>query len=198
MFRVEKLGKSFGKQTVIKNFTKTFEPGKIYAIVGESGKGKTTLIRMMAGLDKTTTGHVFLDEKQMKRPNKDIFLLDQQIINFDWKSARANVLAYKEEPDATDKEKAEEILISLGLTEQEFDKFPYELSGGQNQRVALGRMLFTNPKVLLLDEPTSALDKESTALVLNTLTKLKKQQVTIIMVTHSEQAANFADEKIIL
>lgn len=198
MFRVERLGKSFGKQIIIKDFTKAFEPGKIYAIVGESGKGKTTLIRMMAGLDKTTEGHVYLDEKKLKRPTRDVFLLDQQIINFDWKSARANVLAYKEDPDATDKEQAETILRSLGLTEQEFEKFPYELSGGQNQRVALGRMLFTSPKVLLLDEPTSALDRESTSLVLNILTKLKQQQVTIIMVTHSEQAANFADEKIIL
>lgn len=193
MLEIRELKKSFGKQKIFDGFTKTFLPGKIYAVTGESGCGKTTLIRMIAGLEKKDYGRSILNGKNVTKASKDVFLMHQKPVNFEWKSAIANVLISLDDPDYKDFVRAKEILTELNL-EEHAEKFPYQLSGGQQQRVALARALFLNPDVLLLDEPTSALDTKTTELVIKKIKEFKENEKIVIMVTHNEDVASIADE----
>lgn len=193
MLEIRELKKSFGKQKILDGFTKIFLPGKIYAITGESGCGKTTLIRMIAGLEKKDYGRSILNGKNVTKANKDVFLMHQKPVNFEWKSAIANVLISLDNPDYKDFVRAKEILTELNL-EEHAEKFPYQLSRGQQQRVALAKALFLNPEVLLLDEPTSALDSKTTELVIKKIKEFKENEKIVIMVTRNEDVASIADE----
>lgn len=193
MLEVRELKKSFGEQKIFNGFTKKFEPGKIYAVTGESGCGKTTLIRMIAGLEKKDYGRSILNGKNVTKASKDVFLMHQKPVNFEWKSAISNVLISLDDPTYEDFVRAKEILTELNL-EEHVEKFPYQLSGGQQQRVALARALFLNPDVLLLDEPTSALDTKTTELVIKKIKEFKEKKKIVIMVTHNEDVASIADE----
>lgn len=193
MLEIRELKKSFGEQKIFDGFTKTFLPGKIYAVTGESGCGKTTLIRMIAGLEKKDYGRSILNGKNVTKASKDVFLMHQKPVNFEWKSAIANVLISLDVPNYEDFVRAKEILAELNL-EEHAEKFPYQLSGGQQQRVALARALFLNPDVLLLDEPTSALDSKTTELVIKKIKEFKENEKIVIMVTHNENVASIADE----
>lgn len=193
MLEIRELKKSFGDQKIFDGFTKTFLPGKIYAVTGESGCGKTTLIRMIAGLEKKDYGRSILNGKNVTKASKDVFLMHQKPVNFEWKSAIANILISLDDPNYEDFVRAKEILTELNL-EEHAEKFPYQLSGGQQQRVALARALFLNPDVLLLDEPTSALDTKTTELVIKKIKEFKENKKIVIMVTHNEDVASIADE----
>lgn len=179
------------------------EQGEYVAIMGESGSGKTTLLNIMASLDKPTGGQVILAGKNMadirqkeicafRRDNLGFVFQDFSLL--DTLSLKDNiflplVLAGK------DYKTMEERLIPLAkrlAIEELLEKYPYEVSGGQKQRVAVARALITRPQIVFADEPTGALDSKASDKLLRIFADVNKDGQTILMVTHSIQAASRA------
>ena len=187
----------------LRNVSFTVEQGEYVAIMGESGSGKTTLLNILAALDEPTAGTVRLDGRELgkirekdaaafRRDNLgfvfqefnllDTFTLEDNIylplvlMGMSYEDMRARLLPIARE---------------LGLTEL-LKKYPYEVSGGQNQRAAVARAIITEPKLLLADEPTGALDSGSTDELLRLFAAINRAGQTILMVTHSVKAASRA------
>lgn len=187
-------------QPLLKEFTAKFD-NKIYGILGESGCGKTTLLRTIAGLTKPLSGEVLIDDKKVNKPyNNDVFMMHQNYTSFDWKTCLGNVLIAKDiKGDITEQDikMAKEMLGKVHLIEH-MDKYPKQLSGGMRQRLALARTLFMKPKILLMDEPLSALDNATRIDMQNLIMNMHKEtNNTIIMVTHSKDEANRMCDEII-
>jgi lipoprotein-releasing system ATP-binding protein len=205
MIRVEKIIKSFGSLTVLKGVDIEITKEKVVAIVGPSGAGKTTLLQIMGTLSHADSGKIFIDDR-------DVFSLnDKQLANFRNKNigfvfqfhhllpeftALENVCipAYiaRESRDKAE-QRAKDLLSFLGLKER-FDHKPAELSGGEQQRVAVARALINQPKVILADEPSGNLDsknKEELHKLFFTLRDEFKQ--TFVVVTHDKELAAMAD-----
>lgn len=183
---------SFGNKKVINNYSQKFEDGKIYAILGTSGKGKTTLLRALCGLQDIDSGSITLDNKPVNKIKSGIYMMHQHYSNFPFLTCLNNVLfgiKLKRKPQKEDIKKAEQILRSVGLLYCK-DNYPSELSGGMNQRLALARILMTEPKIILMDEPMSALDEDTRKTMQDLVLEMQKDlKNTIIMVTHDEREA---------
>ncbi len=181
----------------------TVEQGEFVAIMGESGSGKTTLLNILAGLDKPTGGEVFLNmrnitslgEKEISAFRRDnLGFVFQDFNLLDTFSVQDNiflplVLAGKRYDDM--KNRLSPIAQSLGITDI-LQKFPYEISGGQKQRTAIARAIITQPQLILADEPTGALDSRSAGQIMDIFSGVNRAGQTILMVTHSIQAASCA------
>lgn len=198
MIVLNNLTTGYSKSTpLLKNFNYQFE-NKVYGILGESGCGKTTLLRTIAGLTKPLSGEVILDGVRVTKPNKnDIYMLHQNYTSFDWLSCLDNILIAKRvKGNITDGdvESAMRMLEMVRLREHA-DKYPRQLSGGMRQRLALARTLFTSPSTILMDEPLSALDSETREDMQNLILDThKRTNNTIIMITHSiEEAKKMCD-----
>ena len=193
MIKLNNLSTGYSRdKPLLKNFNYKFE-NKIYGVLGESGCGKTTLLRTIAGLTKPLCGEILIDDKQVKKANKNnVYMLHQNYTSFDWKNCLENILISKRIKGNVSKEnidKAKQILCKVGLIEH-INKYPSQLSGGQRQRLALARTLFMNPEILLMDEPLSALDETTRAEMQNMIIEMhNKLHNTIIMVTHSKAEA---------
>ena len=183
---VKKLSFSYGDRPVLHDISFKVEKGEFVSILGPSGCGKSTLLRTIAGLNHPISGSV---------TNTDFmpaYMMHQKYTNFDWLSCLDNILIVerKRRKRKESREAAIEVLNKVGLGEY-LDRFPTELSGGMQQRLALARVLFARPNVLLMDEPLSALDDNTRAamqqLILDCHNKTKN---TIIMVTHSVDEAH--------
>lgn len=176
---------------LMKPLSFTFEDDKIYGILGKSGCGKSTLLRTIANLNKPISGNV------VNNNGSQIYMMHQRYTNFDWLSCLDNVLiAERDKRKRKDsKEAAVEVLKKVGLGDY-LDRYPTELSGGMQQRLALARVLFVKPKILLMDEPLSALDDMTREKMQNMiLDSHKKTGNTIIMVTHSvDEAQKMCDQ----
>ena len=183
---------------LLKDFDAQFD-NKIYGILGQSGCGKTTLLRTIAGLTKPLFGEVLINNKKVDKPYKnDVFMMHQNYTSFDWKTCLGNVLVAQDiKGNITEKdiEMAKEMLDKVHLLEH-MDKYPKQLSGGMRQRLALARTLFMKPKILLMDEPLSALDNATRVDMQNLIMNMHNEiNNTIIMVTHSqEEATSMCDE----
>ena len=187
----------------LKNVSFSVEPREYVAIMGESGSGKTTLLNILASLDKPTGGKVYLKgndlgkikEKEMaafRRQNLGFVFQDFNLL--DTFSLKDNiflplVLSGKKYDEM--EKKIKPIAQRLGI-EKLLEKYPYEVSGGQKQRCAVARALITNPRLVLADEPTGALDSKAANALLNVFGEVNRQGQTILMVTHSAQAASRA------
>ena len=178
---------------LLKNFNYQFD-SKIYGILGESGCGKTTLLRTIAGLVKPLSGTISVNGELITKASKNnIYMMHQNYTSFDWLKCLDNILVAKKVKGRINKcdvDRAKEMLKLVGLENNE-DKYPKQLSGGMRQRLALARTLFMNPGIILMDEPLSALDIETRErmqdLIIN---QHKETSSTIIMVTHSREEAN--------
>ena len=187
----------------------TVEQGEFVAIVGESGSGKTTLLNILAALDRPTSGQVFLNmrdiaalsEKEISAFRRDhLGFVFQDFNLLDTFSLQDNiflplVLSGKKYPEM--KTRLQPIAARLGI-EKLLGKFPYEVSGGQKQRAAIARAIITNPELLLADEPTGALDSRSAGQILDLFEAVNQGGQTILMVTHSLQAASRAGRVLFL
>ena len=178
---------------LLKDFNYTFD-SKVYGILGQSGCGKTTLLRTIAGLMKPLSGQVVVNGEVVTKASKnDIYMMHQNYTSFDWLKCLDNVLIAKKvkgRVDAEDIERAKKMLALVGLQGNE-DKFPKQLSGGMRQRLALARTLFMSPEIILMDEPLSALDVHTRTIMQDLIMqKHKETNNTIIMVTHSREEAN--------
>ena len=187
----------------------TVEQGEFVAIMGESGSGKTTLLNILAALDRPTSGQVFLNmrdiaalsEKEISAFRRDhLGFIFQDFNLLDTFSLQDNiflplVLSGKKYPEM--KTRLQPIAARLGI-EKLLGKFPYEVSGGQKQRAAIARAIITNPELLLADEPTGALDSRSAGQILDLFEAVNQGGQTILMVTHSLQAASRAGRVLFL
>ena len=176
---------------LMKPLNLTFESGKIYGILGKSGCGKSTLLKTIAKMQKQISGTVTRDDKSQ------VYMMHQKYTNFNWLDCLDNVLiAERSKKKRKESEThAEEVLKQVGL-EDYLDRYPMELSGGMQQRLALARVLFVKPKILLMDEPLSALDDNTREKMQKLIMDIHKETSnTIIMVTHSvEEAHKMCDE----
>lgn len=185
---------------LLKDFNYQFD-NKIYGILGESGCGKTTLLRTIAGLTKPLSGEVLVDGAKVHKPNKSgIYMLHQNYTSFDWLTCLDNVLIAKKIQGSITKEdinNAKQMLEAVNLAEH-IEKYPRQLSGGMKQRLALARTLFVNPKIILMDEPLSALDGKTRNEMQDLILDIhRRTENTVLMITHSTEEANKMCDEII-
>lgn len=178
---------------LMKPLNLTFENGHIYGILGKSGCGKSTLLKTIAKMQKPLSGSV------QRNDSNQIYMMHQRYTNFNWLTCLDNVLiAERNKRKRKELEpKAIEVLKQVGLGEY-LDRYPTELSGGMQQRLALARVLFVKPSYLLMDEPLSALDDSTRATMQQLIMDVHREtNNTIIMVTHSVEEAHKMCDKII-
>ena len=211
IIKLKKISKKFigaGKNvTVLKNINFKINKGELISLTGPSGSGKSTLLHIMALLDKPTSGEVFFKEKNFSKSNenekdlvrrKGISIIYQQNNLLSDFTALENVLipllnngySFNES-----KKKAVKILSSVNLSHR-LDHFPSELSGGEQQRVAVARALITEPDLILADEPTGSLDRKTANEIFSLFLNLKTKSRAIIYATHNRELSNKADYKL--
>ncbi|MBW5291010.1 MAG: Ferric iron ABC transporter, ATP-binding protein [Candidatus Ruthia sp. Asou_11_S2] len=204
MLSVNDLSIAYQTTQVLSEFDLSLATGDIFALTGDSGSGKSSALRFIAGLDEAQSGRVILDGKQLSNNGvhniapelREIGMVFQDYALFPHMNIKKNI-AFGIHYLSNNKQKArvEELLLMIDLEGIE-KKYPHQLSGGEQQRVALARALVPSPKLLLLDEPFSSLDKNlQEQLVLQVRDILKKTNVTSILVTHDKHEATiFADK----
>lgn len=188
MFLCKGLMKSFKSQKVIFDATFSMKKGEIAFLVGKSGEGKSTLFRMIAGLEPIDGGDIFLNG--IKPVCSDVGMVFQGLHLFEHLTAQENIALALTLVDNIHAVKAKEIALDLldsFQLKEKADMYPRFLSGGQKQRVAILRAIARNPKLLCLDEPTSALDEENKELVIQMIKKLAVEGMMIIIITHDPQ-----------
>ena len=188
------------KVQALSNVTFSVEEGEFVAIMGESGSGKTTLLNILASLDSPTEGEVLLEGKSIVHlSEKEISAFRRKNLGFvfqdfnllDTFNLRDNIylpLVLAGEDYREMAQKIRPLAQALQIT-QLLDKYPYEVSGGQKQRAAVARALITNPRLALADEPTGSLDSRAASALLTMFEEINENGQTILMVTHSVQAA---------
>ena len=202
MLELKNISKKFKDKEILSNFNLKVEENKILAIVGPSGGGKTTLLRMLAGLESIDSGEIIFNGENLplneleKRNLLGFVFQDFQL--FPHMTVLENLVISPIQTMGIKKDEAEakaiKLLEQLGL-ENHYKSYPYSLSGGQKQRVALARAMMIEPKIIGYDEPTSALDPELRLEVEKLILQNKKLGITQIVVTHDLQfAENIADD----
>ena len=207
------LKKSFehmsGSITLFKNFNLKIKEGELVALVGPSGSGKSSLLYLLALLDKPTNGKIILnnidtnkltniEKDEIRRKNISIIFQDNNLLT-DF-TAIENVkmpLIIKSESKEIIKKKAEKILKEMKILDRS-NHFPNQLSGGEQQRVAIARALISETNIILADEPTGNLDYKTSKEIFSLFLKLKKLKKTIIFATHNRELANKADYKLFI
>ena len=193
---LERVAKSFGARQVLHSLNLLVPAGQFLAVVGRSGGGKTTLLRLVAGLDKSTAGEVRIDGKPVSGLQRSVRLLFQDARLLLWQRVIGNVGIGRE---AGWRETAQAALVDVGLADRA-DDWPSILSGGQKQRVALARALVSRPGVLLLDEPFGALDALTRAEMHELLARIWREHgFTTVLITHDvAEAVALADRVVVL
>lgn len=178
---------------VLKGINAEFEAGKIYAILGESGGGKTTLLSLMGGLDEATSGDISWDGEKLS--TKMFLNYRKNVVSFIFQSYNLiDYLTAAENIMLTTKESPYSILTEMGITKEEATRSILQLSGGQQQRVAIARALVSNAEIILADEPTGNLDEDTAVGIISLLQKSAHELgKCVIVVTHSKELANQAD-----
>ena len=179
------------------------EKGELCVIVGQSGAGKTTLLNILGGMDKLSSGQVYLDGREIsKLGNKELALYRRNDIGFVFQfyNLIPNLTAYENIEMASqlvkDPMDCDKILADVGLSDRK-DNFPAQLSGGEQQRIAIARAIAKNPKLLLCDEPTGALDYQTGKAILKLLQSLSIERgMTVVIITHNSALTAMADRVI--
>jgi ABC-type lipoprotein export system ATPase subunit len=210
--KIKNLTKKYEKNKSIKvlnDITFNFEPGKTYSIMGPSGSGKSTLLNLLSLIDNPTAGSIEISNNKIKSNNKvkndlirakkiGIIYQDKNLLS-DFTALEnvylPNLLVSKEKQKSI--ELAKKLIKNVGMSSR-INHFPNELSGGENQRIAIARALINNPDIILADEPTGSLDSDNAKLIFKILFNLKNKNRIIIFATHNRYFANMADCKIMM
>ena len=210
LLRVENLSKSYGKGEAkvdaLKNINLSIKKGEFIAIVGPSGSGKSTLLHLLGGVDKPTSGNVFINDINIyDLKEKDLAIFRRRNVGLIYQfynlipvlTVKENILLPAElDNRKIDKEYLEDLLKTLDLKERE-NHLPSELSGGQQQRTSIVRALINRPYIVLADEPTGNLDSKNSKEIVELLkVSVKKYNQTLIMITHDTNIALQADRVI--
>ena len=195
---------SYGKTPVLKDISYEFEKGKMYCIIGKSGAGKTTLLSLLSGLAAPNAGEIIYDGKNVAKIDKYTFrsryigVVFQSFNLITKYTALENVVLSMDVSGAkikNKKQKALELLESVGLDEDEANRRVLKLSGGQQQRVAIARALSYDPDIILADEPTGNLDRDTQKEIMDIFRELANQGKCVILVSHSPDVATICDER---
>jgi NitT/TauT family transport system ATP-binding protein len=191
-----------GETLALKDLNLTVRDGEFCSIVGPSGCGKSTLLAIISGLLQPTEGQVFLDGAPVRRTNQRVGILLQKDHLFEWRTVLQNAelgLEILGKDTAEARRKAHQLLETYGLGGFE-QSYPYQLSGGMRQRVALIRTLATDPDILLLDEPFSALDYQTKLILERDVHRIiREHQKTALLVTHDiEEAVSMSERVVVL
>lgn len=212
ILKVEKLTKVYGKGenkvVALDNVSFSVEKGEFIAIVGASGSGKSTLLHLLGGVDRPTSGKVYINNTDIFKMNDDklaIFRRRQVGLIYQFYNllpilnVKENItLPLELDNVKPDEEEVKELLKVLGLLNRS-NHLPNELSGGQQQRTSIGRALITKPSIVLADEPTGNLDSKASEEIVSLLKKSNKElKQTIILITHNLEIAKMADRVITL
>ena len=207
ILRVENLCKEYGtgqaKVKALDNVSFKVDKGEFVAIVGASGSGKSTLLHLIGGVDRPTSGKVFIDGKDIYKFNDDelaIFRRRQVGLIYQFYNlipilnVEENItLPLNLDNRKVDKQRLDELIDVLGLSNRR-THLPNELSGGQQQRTSIGRSMITNPAIILADEPTGNLDSKASDEIVTLLKKSNRDyNQTIVMITHNMEIAKIAD-----
>ena len=208
--KIENITKKYEKNKTIKvlnDVSFNFESGKIYSIVGPSGSGKSTLLNLLSLIDTPNSGVIKINDNKIDFENKiendnirakkiGIIYQDKNLLS-DFSAIEnvylPNLLLSNDHTSSINL--AKKIIKNVGLSSR-LNHFPSELSGGENQRIAIARALINNPEIILADEPTGSLDFENAKQIFELLLKLKNKNRIIIFATHNRYFANMADCKI--
>ena len=203
LLKIENICYSYDKKrNVLNNISYDFESGVIYAIVGKSGAGKTTMLSLLSGLAEPTAGKIYYKDTDVAKMNKYDFrskyvgVIFQNFNLLSKLTAVENVVLSMEISGKKDREKkkqAYELLEKVGLDRDEADRRVLKLSGGQQQRVAIARALSYDPDIILADEPTGNLDGETQNEIMAIFKSLADAGKCVIIVTHSPEVAGMAD-----
>ena len=207
ILRCEHLTKIYGagetQVTALDNVSFSVEKGEFVSVIGPSGSGKSTLLHILGGVDKPTSGKVFIDSTDMHALKEDQLAVFRRrhiglvyqfynlmpVLNVEENIALPHLLDGRE----LDRERLDAIIEHLGLTDRRYN-LPSQLSGGQQQRVSIGRALYSHPAVLLCDEPTGNLDRKTGEEIVGLLKESNRsQKQTLILITHDEALAMQAD-----
>lgn len=213
VIRLTDIGKIFSQGgapvEVLKGISLDIAAGEFIALLGTSGSGKSTLMHILGLLDRPTAGSYLLggrdvaqlaDDQLSELRNQMVGFIFQSFYLIPYVSARENVMLpglYSHTAGRKLKARAEELLALVGLADRMEFK-PSQLSGGQQQRVAIARALVNDPQVLLADEPTGQLDSKTSVEILELLSDINRQGRTVILVTHDQQTAAYAQRRIVL
>ncbi|MEE6187752.1 putative ribonucleotide transport ATP-binding protein mkl [Mycovorax composti] len=197
MIEIKNLKKSFGDKVVLKDVSAVMEPGKCNLIIGSSGSGKTVLMKCIVGLMQPTEGEVLYDGKnyltmsleEKKAIRKEIGMLFQGSALFDSQTVEQNVIfpldMFTNDKYSVKRARVKEVLDRVNLAEDAYKKFPSEISGGMQKRVALARAIVLNPKYLFCDEPNSGLDPQTSIVIDKLIQEITQEyNTTTIMNTH--------------
>ena len=203
LLKIENICYSYDKKrNVLNNISYDFESGVIYAIVGKSGAGKTTMLSLLSGLAEPTAGKIYYKDTDVAKMNKYDFrskyvgVIFQNFNLLSKLTAVENVVLSMEisgKKDRDKKKQAYELLEKVGLDRDEADRRVLKLSGGQQQRVAIARALSYDPDIILADEPTGNLDGETQNEIMAIFKSLADAGKCVIIVTHSPEVAGMAD-----
>jgi len=207
MIRMQSVDKHFGPLHVLRDINLEVEPGQVVVVLGPSGSGKSTLCRTINRLEPIDSGVIEVDGKALPAEGKalaglraDVGMVFQSFNLFAHKTILDNVTLAPLKVRKVKKDEAEkralELLERVGIANQR-DKYPAQLSGGQQQRAAIARALAMHPKIMLFDEPTSALDPEMVQEVLDVMTTLARDGMTMLVVTHEMGFARRAANRVV-
>lgn len=205
VLEIKNISKSFNNRTILKDFSLDVSQGEIVSIIGESGAGKSTLLRCINALEMIDSGEIIINnnaisKKNLKQARLDVGMVFQDYNLFPNYSVLKNVTLPLTRVLNVNKQEAEikarELLSQMNLLKR-CDAYPYQLSGGEKQRLAIARTLATNPKVICFDEPTSALDPKLVKQIFKIIKELADSGKAILIVTHDIKFANEISSKII-
>lgn len=207
MIKIHQLTKTFGNRTVFSDLNLNFDAGKVYALIGNSGCGKTTLLNMVAKLEPYDQGSIQYKGKDLRKIKptnyfrNELGYLFQNFGLIDNKTVSENLdlglIGHKLDKQKK-RETKEEVLDRVGLSYIQLDQKVYELSGGEAQRVALAKIILKDPPLILADEFTAALDPETSQEIMDLLLTLKNKERLIIIATHNPTIWKQADQVVSL
>lgn len=195
------------KVEVLKNVNMEVKEGEFITISGPSGSGKTTLLNIIGAIDKQTSGKIYVFDEDLETKNED-FLAEFRCTRVGFVFQSYNLVStltvfenvafpmeWLRKPDLDIRKRVEELLEIMGL-QQRSEHFPFQLSGGEQQRVAFARALANNPPMLLVDEPTGNLDRKTGAQIVEILRTMKTRNKTVIVATHDSRISELGDQKL--